>query len=74
VVLNTPANVVQIVLHGGFAPATAGNPRPRGMPPFLQTLDDAEVAAVASYIRNAWGNRASSVDTVEVWRLRGNAE
>lgn len=72
--LGTPANVVQMVLHGGFAPATPGNPRPHGMPPFLQTLDDAEIAAVASYVRNTWGNHAGAVDPMEAWRLRGNAD
>ena len=41
-----------------FAPATAGNPRPFGMPPFATELSDEDVAAVLSYIRNAWGNRA----------------
>jgi mono/diheme cytochrome c family protein len=63
-----------MILHGGFAPSTAGNPRPLGMPPFLQKLDDTEVAAVATYVRSAWGNRAAAVDPVEAWRLRGNAE
>jgi len=74
VTIESPANVVQMILHGGFAPATTGNPRPLGMPPFLQKLDDAEVAAVATYIRNAWGNRATPVDSLEAWRLRGNSE
>ena len=41
-------NLVQAVLHGGFAPATAGNPRPYGMPPFVLVLDDAQIAAVLS--------------------------
>ena len=74
VTMASPANVVQMILHGGFAPSTAGNPRPLGMPPFLQKLDDAEVAAVATYVRNAWGNRAPAVDPLEAWRLRGNVE
>ena len=36
------------------------------MPAFEEKLDDAQIAAVVSYIRNAWGNRASviSADTV----------
>ena len=60
------ANLVQAVLKGGFPPATAGNPRPFGMPPFRQTLDDAEVAEVLSYIRQAWGNAAPAVSVLEV--------
>jgi mono/diheme cytochrome c family protein len=40
------------------------------MPPFGHVLRDEEVAAVVTYIRNAWGNRASPVNTTDVQRLR----
>jgi len=66
VTMGHSANLVQAVLKGGFPPATAGNPRPFGMPPFRQTLDDAEVAEVLSYIRQAWGNAAPAVSVLEV--------
>lgn len=66
----SPVNLVRAVLHGGFAPATAANPRPYGMPPFGQDLDDADVAAVVSYLRNAWGNSAPPVTALEVLKLR----
>ena len=58
-------NLLQIVKGGGFAPSTAANPRPYGMPPFAQTLKDDELAAVITYIRNSWGNRASEVKALE---------
>lgn len=64
------ANAIRIVLNGGFAPATAGNPRPMGMPPFGPFLSDAEVAAVTSYIRASWGNTGSAVGEAEVTQLR----
>jgi len=70
VVMADPTNVVRAVLQGGYLPATAGNPRPYGMPPFMQVLGDEEVAAVATYIRNAWGNQAPAVATMEVYRTR----
>jgi mono/diheme cytochrome c family protein len=63
--------VLRVVLGGGFAPATAANPRPFGMPPFATLLGDAEIAAVVTYIRSSWGHRASSVDAAEVNRQRG---
>ena len=66
----SPANPIRVVLNGGFAPATAGNPRPYGMPPYRPLFSDAEVAAVVSYIRNAWGNRAQVVSATEVDRFR----
>lgn len=59
-------NLVQIVRHGGFAASTAANPRPYGMPPFEQTLSDVDIAAVLTYIRNAWGNAAAPVSALDV--------
>lgn len=70
VLLENPANLVQVVLGGGFAPATAGNPQPFGMPPFAVQLSDAQIAAVLSYIRNAWGNQAPQVRALDVVKLR----
>lgn len=63
-------NLVQIVLNGGYAPATAGNPRPFGMPPFVLELSDSDIAALLTYIRQSWGNEASVVTTLEVNRMR----
>ncbi|MEO7055372.1 MAG: cytochrome c [Caldimonas sp.] len=71
----TPAvNLVHVVLRGGFAPSTAGNPRPFGMPPFATVLTDAEVASVLTYLRSAWGNRAAPITTLDVSRYRGAAD
>ena len=70
VTLPVAANVVQVVMHGGYAPGTVGNPRPHGMAPYAPFLNDAEVAAVVSYIRGSWGNTASAVDAQEVGRFR----
>ncbi|MEI8326402.1 MAG: cytochrome c, partial [Betaproteobacteria bacterium] len=70
---DSPVNLVQMVLNGGFPPATQGNPRPFGMPPFALILSDHDVAAVLSHVRNSWGNRASDVAAHDVDLLRGNA-
>jgi mono/diheme cytochrome c family protein len=71
VTLSTTANLVQVVLAGGYPPATAGNPRPFGMPPYATVLSDAEVAAVLSFIRSSWGNKAAPVSELAVARHRG---
>jgi cytochrome c oxidase subunit 2 len=43
------------------------NGRPNtAMQPFAQTLSDAEIAAVITYLRNSWGNKASDVQPAEV--------
>ncbi len=70
VTLADPTNVLRVVLQGGYLPATAGNPRPHGMPPFMQALRDDDVAAVASFVRQSWGNQASGVATIDVYRVR----
>ena len=68
VMLDSPVNVIRAILSGGFPPGTASNPRPQGMPPFAPFLNDNEVASVATYIRNAWGNGARVVQGWEVAR------
>lgn len=70
VTMASSANLVQLILHGGYAPSTPGNPAPYGMPPFAQALSDAQIAALASYVRSAWGHRASRVLPLEVQRAR----
>lgn len=69
VLADSPANILQAILRGGYAPATESNPRPHGMPPF-HALNDSDVAAIATYIRNSWGNQARPVDPHEVTPLR----
>lgn len=66
----SPRNAILMVLEGGFAPATAANPQPHGMPPFSQVLNDNDVAALVSYIRNSWGNNAGNVTPLSVKRAR----
>jgi mono/diheme cytochrome c family protein len=70
VTMDSPANLVHVVLEGGFPPATPGNPRPFGMPPLATTLNDDDIAAVLSFIRASWGNRADAVTAYEVSRYR----
>lgn len=66
----TGINATRVVLLGGFPPVTAGNPRPYSMPPFAQSLSDAEVAAVVSYVRHAWSNHARPVLERDVGKYR----
>jgi len=70
VIAPATANAIRTVLNGGYAPGTAGNPQPYGMPPFRQSLSDSEVAAVVSYIRSSWGNQANPVSPSDVRRYR----
>ncbi|RYY75920.1 MAG: c-type cytochrome, partial [Comamonadaceae bacterium] len=73
VTLPVTANLVQVVLGGGFPPATEGNPRPYGMPPYVTVLSDADVAAVLTHIRGSWGNQAAPVSELDVARQRAGS-
>lgn len=70
IMMQSSVNPIRMVLNGGYPPATQGNPAPYGMPPFAQSLSDDEVAAVVSYIRQAWGNRGEPVTAREANQLR----
>lgn len=70
VLLAEPLNLIQIVLRGGYLPATAGNPYPYGMPPFRHHLADADIAAVLSYVRSSWGNEAAAIEPMDVHFVR----
>jgi mono/diheme cytochrome c family protein len=65
-----PASAIKAVLQGGYAPVTAGNPRPYGMPPFFNTLRDDDIAAVLTYVRTSWGNAGTPVSAFDVERFR----
>jgi mono/diheme cytochrome c family protein len=70
VLLSDPTNLVQMVLYGGYGPATALHPRPFGMPPSVLELDDRDIAAVLTHLRTQWGNQASEVTPLQVNRIR----
>jgi mono/diheme cytochrome c family protein len=72
VTMSPAIDPIRIVLFGGYPPGTAGNPRPFGMPPYLTTLGDAQIANVLSYARASWGNDAPAVTGDTVARNRGS--
>lgn len=57
VLRNNPTNLVLVILRGGFQAATRDNPYPYSMPPFGFKLKDAQVAAIANYVRRNWSRR-----------------
>jgi len=65
-----PSTVVRIILEGAMTAATKERPTPSAMPAFAWKLSNEEIAAVATYVRNAWGNRASPVSASAVGKMR----
>ena len=55
-----PATVLKAMIDGATVVATTEKPTGLAMPAFGWKLSDAELADLATYIRNAWGNRAGA--------------
>jgi mono/diheme cytochrome c family protein len=65
-----PTSVLRVILEGTRVVGTPIAPTAPAMPSFAWKLSDAQVAAVASYVRNAWGNHASAVSPADVSSAR----
>ena len=61
-----PATILHAIIGGANVVATRAKPTGLAMPAFGWKLSDEEIADLATYIRNAWGNRASVVSTDQV--------
>lgn len=66
----SPLSAIHIVLKGGASARTTRTPAQFAMPAFDWRLDDQDAAAVISFVRNAWGNRAKPVSADEVAAVR----
>jgi mono/diheme cytochrome c family protein len=73
VTLTRPDNLIQMVLYGGYGPSTQERPRPYGMPPYLFSLNNQQIADVLNHIRSQWGNQANTVSPMQVDRVRSAA-
>ena len=64
-----PAALINVIL---YAPQLARLPtrRWKDMPAFEEKLADDEIAAIASYLRNAWGNVGGAVTEEQVYKQR----
>jgi mono/diheme cytochrome c family protein len=69
-----PTTLIRLILRGGRSVATATEPTAPGMPSFGWQLDDAQVAAVVTYIRNAWTPAAPPVSADDVSRVRADVQ
>jgi len=63
-------SVEHLILAGTRIGTSPTRPSPLSMPSFAWKLDDQEVADVATYIRNSWGNKAEPVSAAEVGKAR----
>jgi mono/diheme cytochrome c family protein len=65
-----PSSTLRIILDGAQTVTTPRAPNPGSMPAYRAKLSDQEIADVATYIRNSWGNAAPAVTPAEVAKAR----
>lgn len=61
-----PIGLEHLILAGARIGTSAERPSPLSMPSFAWKLTDSEIADVATFIRNSWGNQAAAVSAGEV--------
>lgn len=59
-----------LILAGARTGTSSRRPSPLAMPSFAWKLTDAQIADVATYIRNSWGNEASGLSASDVEQVR----
>lgn len=65
-----PTSLLQVTVNGTRAVATQERPTGPAMPAFGWKLSNDQIAAVTTYVRNAWGNAASPVSAGQVGGMR----
>ena len=65
-----PTSIIRVVLNGARTVATKDEPTAPAMPSFKWQLTDAQVAAVATYVRNSWGHAAAAATADQVHKAR----
>lgn len=70
-VVGSDARLVRIILQGLMGPVdVAGQSFDGAMPAWGGVLKDPEIAAVATYVRGAWGNKATPITAATVAAVR----
>lgn len=67
-----PTTSIRIVLRGARSVGTRAQPTAPGMPSYGRQLDDAQIAAVLTYMRNGWGAAAAPIGAADVARVRSD--
>ncbi len=65
-----PSSTLRIILDGAQTVTTPRAPNTGSMPAYASQLSDQEIADVANYVRNSWGNAAPLVTPAQVATAR----
>jgi len=66
--------LVSVILQGTSSPGTDRRPMRLVMQGYADRLDDEEVAQLATFVRNGWGNQAAQVSASDVAKVRQKVE
>lgn len=66
----SPNGLISVILDGASMPSTEKRPERLAMPGFGWRLSDAEIAALATFVRQSWSNDAGAVSVAEVATVR----
>jgi mono/diheme cytochrome c family protein len=65
-----PLSTLRIILDGAQTVTTPRAPNTGSMPAYSEQLSDQQIADVATYVRNSWGNAAPAVTPAQVAKAR----
>ena len=65
-----PLSTLRIIIDGAQTVTTPRAPNTGSMPAYGEKLSDSEIADVATYIRNSWGNAAPAVTQAQAAKAR----
>ncbi|MES3707427.1 hypothetical protein QC590_04180 [Pseudomonas putida] len=64
--------LLHVILAGAATPSTERAPSVLPMPGFAERMDDAEVAELATFLRQGWSNQAGAVTPEQVRVVRNS--
>ncbi|MFK0310057.1 c-type cytochrome [Pseudomonas sp. NPDC090233] len=67
---NNATALIHVILAGAQTPSTERAPSVLPMPGFAERMDDAEVAELATFLRQGWSNHAGAVTAEQVRAVR----
>jgi mono/diheme cytochrome c family protein len=71
VAAKSPKGLISVILHGAELPSTPDRPMKLRMQGYDDRLSDDEVAALATFLRDGWHNKAAAVSAADVTAVRG---
>jgi mono/diheme cytochrome c family protein len=69
-----PSSVINLILNGAIPLVQQGTPAPYRMAPYRLVFDDRQVADIATFIRQSWGNQAGPVSADQVAKIRARTD